>query len=87
MEVGTDANRDSCSIILRLCQQDFLSLVLISNIPLKDVLQRSPVAVVVEIDFHECLRIGRKSAQHFHEILLLKSGRRPPLEDGEVYLL
>ena len=49
------------------------------------VIQSGSVTVVVEINFHQCPRISRKSLKYIHKQLLLKQWRTPFFQDGQIH--
>jgi hypothetical protein len=57
------------------------------HILLEDVLQRRPIAVVIEIYFDQSTRFIGQSLQDFHEILFLECRRVPLFEDSQIDFL
>ena len=54
--------------------------------PLEHVVERSPIAIIVQIDLHQRPGIGRESLQHIDEILLLGGWSISSVQDGQIYL-
>ena len=51
------------------------------------VVERCSIAVIVEVDFHECSGLRRQSLEYVHEHLFLKSGSRAFVKYSKIHFL
>ena len=56
-------------------------------VPLKHVIQCRTVAVVIQVELHQCSRIGAKSLQDLQKVRLLLHTGVFVVQNSEIYLL